>query len=164
MKFKNENTKGGLTFDESIRSSVKEKLHCYLRVSSDTQEKDGGSLEVQRSIGKKVSKRLDMEYVELLEGSSSTMVRTEEELFNSPRPIYSKLKDSIRDGEVKHLWVFTTSRLHRETTEEGMFFSFYVIPNKVRFYVGERGVEQRFDTPDDSLQMDIKSLFSRYQK
>ena len=68
-------------------SSVKEKLHCYLRVSSDTQEKDGGSLEVQRSIGKKVSKRLDMEYVELLEGSSSTMVRTEEELFTSPRPI-----------------------------------------------------------------------------
>ena len=36
-----------------------EKLYCYLRVSSDSQERDGGSLEVQRSVGKKVSKRED---------------------------------------------------------------------------------------------------------
>jgi len=143
---------------------VKEKLYCYLRVSSDIQESDGGSLDVQRNHGKKVSQRLDLEYVELYEGSSSTMVRTEEELFNSPRPVYTQLKDMIRDGEVKHLWVFTPSRLHRDTREEGMFFGFYVEPHKVRFYVGERGVEQRFDTPDDFLQMDIKSLFSRYQK
>ena len=37
---------------------VKEKLYCYLRVSSDIQESDGGSLDVQREWGKKVSKQL----------------------------------------------------------------------------------------------------------
>ena len=141
-----------------------EKLYCYLRVSSDVQMNDGGSLDVQRNTGKRVSKKLGLQYVELYEGSSSTMVRTEEELFNSPRPVYTQLKDLIRDGKVKHLWVFTNSRLHRDTREEGMFFGFYIEPNKVRFYTGERPEEQRFDTPDDFLQMDIKSLFSRHQK
>ena len=141
-----------------------EKLYCYLRVSSDVQMNDGGSLEVQRTIGKRVSKKLGLQYVELYEGSSSTMVRTEEELFNSPRPVYTKLKDLIRDGTVKHLWVFTNSRLHRETTEEGLFFSFYVVPNKVRFYVGERPEEQRFDTPDDFLKWISNPSFQDIKK
>ena len=107
-------------------SKVKEKLYCYLRVSSDTQEQDGGSLEVQRSVGKKVSKKLGLEYVELYEGSSSTMIRSEEQFFESPRPIYSKLKDMIRSGEVKHLWVWSPSRLHRDSVEEEVFRRFKI--------------------------------------
>ena len=87
-------------------------------MSSDTQKNDGGSLNVQRSHGKKLSKKLGLEYVELFEGSSSTMIRTEQDFYNSPRPIYTQLKDMIRDKRVVNLWVWNKDRLHRDNLEE----------------------------------------------
>ena len=43
---------------------MKEKLYCYLRVSSKKQKEEGNSIEQQRHLGQKISKNLDMEYVE----------------------------------------------------------------------------------------------------
>ena len=39
---------------------MKEKLYCYLRVSTKSQEEEGNSIENQRFLGKKVSKKLGM--------------------------------------------------------------------------------------------------------
>ena len=144
--------------------SQKDTLFCYLRVSSDTQRDDGGSLDVQREWGKKVSKQLGMKYEELFEGSSSTMIRNEEQFFKSPRPIYQTLKDRIRNGEIKHLWVWTPSRLHRDTIEEEFFRRFSLIPNNVKMYIGQFGQEVQMSTPTDVLGLRIKSLFDEQKK
>ncbi len=144
--------------------SKKENLYCYIRVSSDGQRDDGGSLEVQREWGQKVSKQKGMKYVELYEGSSSTMIRSEEQFFESPRPIYSKLKDMIRSGEVKHLWVWSPSRLHRDSVEEEVFRRFTLIPNKVKLYVGQFGGEVPMSTPNDILNIRISSIFDQQIK
>ena len=53
-------------------SNPKEQLFCYLRVSSQVQLDEGNSIDNQRFLGKKVSKQLGLEYVELNEESSST--------------------------------------------------------------------------------------------
>ena len=43
----------------------KEKLFCYLRVSTKSQEEEGSSIENQRHIGQTLCEKLGMEYVEL---------------------------------------------------------------------------------------------------
>ena len=42
---------------------MKEELYCYLRVSSKKQEEEGNSIENQRFLGQRVSKKLGMKYV-----------------------------------------------------------------------------------------------------
>ena len=51
---------------------MKEELYCYLRVSSKSQEEEGNSIENQRFLGQRVSKKLGMKYVEMNEGHYST--------------------------------------------------------------------------------------------
>ena len=45
----------------------KQELYCYLRVSTKSQEEEGNSIENQRHIGKKISKKLGMNYVEKID-------------------------------------------------------------------------------------------------
>ena len=40
---------------------MKEKLYCYLRVSSKVQEEEGTSLEVQEQMGRELSEKLGLE-------------------------------------------------------------------------------------------------------
>ena len=54
--------------------SKKEELFCYLRVSSKIQEDEGNSIDNQRFLGQKVSKKLGMTYVELNEGGSRKFI------------------------------------------------------------------------------------------
>ena len=145
-------------------SNPLKQLHCYLRVSSDTQKNDGGSLNVQRSHGKKLSKKLGLEYVELFEGSSSTMIRTEQDFYNSPRPIYTQLKDMIRDKRVVNLWVRNKDRLHRDNLEEEFFNRFMIQEHKINFYSGEHGDLLRLDTPLDRMNNRFFSIISTYYK
>ena len=49
-----------------------EILGCYLRVSTKQQEDDGMSIDSQRRLGKELSKKLGMKYVEYNEGGRSS--------------------------------------------------------------------------------------------
>ena len=81
-------------------SKPKEQLFCYLRVSTDKQLEEGNSIENQRFLGKKISKEKGMEYVELLEGSSSSMIGSVDELMESNRPKFQEMKEGIRIGRI----------------------------------------------------------------
>ena len=48
------------------------KLHCYTRVSTTRQKRDGTSLEQQKVEGEKVSKKLGLKFVLVNEGSRSS--------------------------------------------------------------------------------------------
>ena len=48
--------------------SSKKELYCYLRVSSKQQLEEGSSIDNQRFLGKRVSKKLGMKYVEMNRG------------------------------------------------------------------------------------------------
>ena len=67
---------------------MKEELYCYLRVSSKVQLDEGHSIENQRFLGKRLSKKLNMKYVEMNEGGLSSMSET--------RPKFEELKMGIR--------------------------------------------------------------------
>ena len=90
--------------------SEKQKLYCYLRVSTQQQLEEGHSIENQRFLGKKVSKNLGMTYVELNEGGQSSGAAT--------RPQFEELKEGIRIGRIKHIWYFSRSRWSRTTIED----------------------------------------------
>ena len=55
--------------------SKKEDLYCYLRVSSKVQEEEGNSIDNQRFLGQRVSKKLGLNYVEMNEGHFGGMDR-----------------------------------------------------------------------------------------
>ena len=76
--------------------SKKKELFCYLRVSTQTQVETGSSIENQRFLGQKVCKQLGMNYVEMNESGSSTMIRSEEDLLKSPRPKLEELKEGMK--------------------------------------------------------------------
>ena len=82
--------------------SKKEDLYCYLRVSSKVQEQEGHSIDNQRFLGQRVSKKLGMNYVEMNEGHYSTT--------KSTRPKLEELKTGMRLGRVKNIWYLNRSR------------------------------------------------------
>ena len=123
--------------------SEKQKLYCYLRVSTQQQLEEGHSIENQRFLGKKVSKNLGMTYVELNEGGQSSGAAT--------RPKFEELKEGIRIGRIKHIWYFSRSRWSRTTIEDLLMKKNYFIPNKVSVYEGENGSPRNFTDPKDEL-------------
>ena len=72
--------------------SIKKELYCYLRVSTKTQEDEGHSIDNQRFLGKRVSKKLGMKYVEMNEGHYSTTSKS--------RPKLEEIKQGIRIGKL----------------------------------------------------------------
>ena len=70
------------------------ELHCYLRVSTKSQEEEGNSIENQRHLGKKISKKLGMNYVEMNEGGLSSMSKSRIKL--------EEIIDGMRFGKL--LW------------------------------------------------------------
>ena len=83
-------------------------LYCYLRVSTQTQVDEGHSIE-QRFLGKRVSKRLGLKYVELNEGGMCQPIQTDHN---------SKIKHLIDEGKCKNLWYLNRSRWTRNQLED----------------------------------------------
>jgi len=123
--------------------SKKEDLFCYLRVSSKVQEEEGHSIENQRFLGKRVSKKLDMNYVEMNEGHYSTTKDT--------RPKLEELKTGMRLGRVKHIWYLNRSRWSRSQEEDMLIRSHYFLKYKVKVYEEESGSLRRHSTPMEKL-------------
>ena len=53
-------------------------LDCYTRVSTDSQEKKGNSLTVQETLGKKIAKKLGLEFRHYQEGARSSTTQYRE--------------------------------------------------------------------------------------
>ena len=83
---------------------MKEELFCYLRVSTKSQEEEGNSIENQRFLGKRVSKKLGMKYVEMNEGGLSSM--------SSNRIKFNELKEGINIGRIKNIWYYNGTSRH----------------------------------------------------
>ena len=98
-----------------------EKLHIYIRVSSETQSTDGFGLENQRELGLRICDQKGWEPILYDEGSKSS---SNDDLTNRPQMV--RLLDEIDRGNVKYVWVYEIDRLSRNKTTQ------YLITNKMR--------------------------------
>ena len=92
---------------------MRETLHILIRVSTQTQteNKGGTSLITQKQKGIELSENLGMNYEIHNEGGTSSSNDTLDS-----RPILIKLLERIEKGEVKHIYVWNTDRLSRNTS------------------------------------------------
>ena len=79
---------------------MKDTLHIYTRVSSQSQTK-GESLDTQKTLGKEKATQLGMKVKVWNEGAASSH---HEDLLN--RPKLMELMNEVENGSVKHLFVF----------------------------------------------------------
>jgi len=96
--------------------SVKETLHCYLRVSSRVQL-DGVSIETQEEAGRDLADQNGFDVRVWREGAASA---SSEEI--NDRPVLMNLLGEVRNGTVKHIFVIDHSRLSRNTLHSQMCF------------------------------------------
>jgi DNA invertase Pin-like site-specific DNA recombinase len=129
------------------------ELYCYLRVSTKSQEEEGHSIENQRYIGKKISKKLGLKYVEMNEGGLSSMSKS--------RKKFNEIKEGMRVGRVKNLWYYSRSRWTRDENKEGLIRKNYFQKYKINVYEGENGVKRRFNTSQDKF---MDSIFTTVQE
>lgn len=129
-------------------------LDCYLRVSTSEQVKKGSSLTVQKNTGEKVSKKLGMKCRIHDEGSKSST--------SQYRVILNDIKQGIEQGKIKNIWVIERERLFRDNTESILFRRDYLIPYKVKLYVGN-GDEVKFNSVEDELTYDLLGRLSQFE-
>ena len=123
-----------------------ETLFCYLRVSSDVQEKQGYSLDVQRDLGLEVSQRLGMKVDYYDEGSRSSTIHY--------REVLQELQEDIRRGIVKNIWVQDRSRLFRDMIDGVTFRNDYLERYKITLYEGSSPNKLEFNSEDERLIYD----------
>ena len=87
---------------------MKQTLHIYTRVSTQTQQDEGTSLDSQRDLGIKKAEQMGFEYKLWNEGGASSNYEDFEN-----RPVLLQLLTEIDKGNVKHLWVYNNDRLSR---------------------------------------------------
>jgi len=133
--------------------SKKGELYCYLRVSSKVQEEEGNSIENQRFLGKRVSKKLGLTYVEMNEGHYSTTSKS--------RPKLEEIKTGIRIGRIKNLWYYSRSRWTRNDEEDSLIRRYYFQKYKTKVFEGESGSLRKFDTPQDRM---LDKIFTTIQE
>ena len=132
---------------------LNKELYCYLRVSTKSQEEKGHSIENQRYIGKKISKKLGLKYIEMNEGGLSSMSKS--------RKKFNEIKEGMRVGRVKNLWYYSRSRWTRDENKEGLIRKNYFQKYKINVYEGENGVKRKFNTSQDKF---MDSIFTTVQE
>lgn len=131
-------------------------IGILLRVSTDSQQNEGGGLEVQRKMGLEMSKNLGLNPVLFDEGSQSS--------FNveiNERVKLVELLDEVQKGTIKNIWVFNSDRLGRNT-QSWMSIYKVLIEHGVKIYVGSSPNPYDLDNPLDNLNMNMLSLISQY--
>ena len=134
----------------------KEKLYCYLRVSTKGQVEDGSSIENQRFLGKRVSKKLGMEYVEMNEGGLSSVSKN--------KPVFEEIKEGILEGKIKHFWVYTRSRFSRDILEWLLLRKSLLVPNNVKMYEVQNGDLKSFIEPEDEVLDTVITTFQDFDR
>ena len=142
-----------------MKKKYKEDLYCYIRVSTTVQKTDGDSLESQKYYGQLVSEQLGMNYVEILEGVSTSRKRKKDErlldfLQSSGRDEYEDLKQLIESGKCRNLWFMNNERLHRVNVQTLLFFEDYVDRFNVKTFVGTTGTQILRDTIEQNFQFE----------
>jgi DNA invertase Pin-like site-specific DNA recombinase len=95
---------------------LSEILHIYTRVSTQAQAEDGTGLDVQLAIGMERARQLGFETKIWDEGGKSS---NHEEI--DKRPVFAQLFNELKNGVVKHLYVYDQSRLSRNDTVSSIF-------------------------------------------
>ena len=124
-----------------------ETLYCYTRVSTKGQATEGNSLDVQKHHGEQVADKLGMKFKLINEGGRSSTIHVRYKL--------EDLKERIKGGKVKHLWVLDRSRLFRSNTESQLFRRDYLVKFCVNFYEGTNGELTNLSSPQDKFLFDI---------
>lgn len=148
------------------KSDVENTLFCYLRVSSKKQADENYSLEVQKTKGKAIAKRLKMKYFELNEGGSSSMGKKDDykqQEYRVGQTLFTEIESLIEQGKIKHLWYLDRSRWSRNLREDLRLRDLF-IQYQVTVYEGEFGKVRRFNTSEDELFDTIETLFKEQDK
>lgn len=136
---------------------MKEKIGLLYRVSSQIQETDGGSLDTQREMGKRMSKKLGFNYIEFDEGVQSS--------FNVEinfRPKVVELLTEIQKPKgIRKVWVFNTDRLGRYSNSWNTILKVF-LDYGVEVYVGEGHKPYDLSNLTDKLTLGVLSLISQY--
>ena len=98
------------------KATAEQTLHIYTRVSTAAQRDDGTSLQTQLEQGTARAKQLGLKTRHWDEGGRSSH---HEDL--AARPTLAALYEAIKDGEVKHLFVYDQSRLSRNDNVSSIF-------------------------------------------
>ncbi|MDC0198845.1 recombinase family protein [Pseudomonadota bacterium] len=131
-------------------------LDCYVRVSTKEQADDGDSLDNQIAIGKKVAKKLGLQFRLRNEGAkSSTTVTYRDEL--------EALKQDIKDGKANNIWALDRSRMFRDMIESMVFRSDYLVKHKAKLFEGAFGAEVNFRDENEMLTYDILARLQQYE-
>ncbi|MGY8792352.1 MAG: recombinase family protein [Gammaproteobacteria bacterium] len=136
---------------------MKEKIGLLYRVSSQIQETDGGSLDTQREMGRRISKKLGFNYMEFDEGVQSS--------FNVEinfRPKVVELLTEIQKPKgIRKVWVFNTDRLGRYSNSWNTILKVF-LDYGVEVYVGEGDKPFDLSNLTDKLTLGVLSLISQY--
>ena len=134
-----------------------DKIGLLYRVSSQIQETEGGGLELQQRLGKKISKQLGLQYVEFNEGVQSSY-----QVEINHRPILVELLNEIsKVNGIRKVWVFNTDRLGRYSQSWYSILKVF-IDFQVEVYIGEDCKPYDLSNSVDKLTMGVLSLISQY--
>jgi len=136
------------------KSNIENTLHIYLRVSTEIQKTDGGSLSTQLKNGKNVAKRNGFDYMVWDEGSKSGSKN------NLNRIVFNKMMYEVKNGNIKRLYFQDISRSQRNYEYE------YILIKTCQDYdviVHDYSREYNVNDPNDNLQIRIQSLFGQFE-
>jgi len=134
------------------------KIGLLYRVSSEIQETEGNSLDVQQKLGRMISKKLGLEYIEFDEGVQSSFVTEVKE-----RPVLLRLLNEIsKPNGIRKVWVFNTDRLGR-TSSISTWVHKVFLDYGVELYIGENYTKPyNLNESTDKLTLGVLSLISQY--
>jgi len=104
------------TKTKSSKGMPSATLHIYTRVSTVAQADKGTSLDTQLQLGIKRARQLKFSYKHWDEGGKSSHHENIED-----RPVLFELFQSIKAGDIKHLWIYDQSRLSRNDQVASLF-------------------------------------------
>ena len=133
--------------------TMKETLHIYTRVSSSIQG-EGESLDTQKELGEKKAKELGMKHKLWKEGIASSKY---EDFSN--RPVLHQLLGQMRDGLVKHLYVYNNDRLSRNRETQHIIRK-DLTDNQVRLYTKDG--EFDLNNPQDEFVKGLLDGVAQY--
>lgn len=131
-------------------------LHIYTRVSTESQDRNGHSLEYQKELGIKKATELGMHYEVHDEGSRSAATPD-----LSQRPVLSNLMARVKAGEAKHIFVYEFVRLSRDPVLSTVLNADIKASN-VTVYL-QTG-QYDLSAPIDEMVSSILSSVSRYER
>ena len=134
--------------------SKKNTLHIYTRVSTSNQI-GGTSIDVQKDNGIELSKKLNMDYKIHNEGFGSGFSE-----FSEFRPVFRKVLEKVKKGEIKHLFVKDLSRLTRNEMDSYKI-NMILLENNVTLYTTEGKFD--LDSDDKRMMYKILTMFNEYQ-